>query len=131
MVFCCAACPASIELLKEHLFELAYTNHFIETIECQQWPRTDQIELVYSKESIMSYVDLAASQLEKFTSHSHITNTQAKYLKVRRGTITVETALFLGDLIENYSFLIQVEIQSFQWSKQQCFPPCGYLLQGR
>ena len=68
--------PVLIEPLKEYFIELACENQLYQTIECQQWTTTDQAELVYCTESIMSYVDYEVSKLEKVTSHSYIAKAQ-------------------------------------------------------
>ena len=39
---------------------------------------------------------------------------------MQKDKINGETALFLDDFAENYSFVIQDEIQSFHWSNNQC-----------
>ncbi len=65
-------------------------------------------------------MDLIISHLQKLSSHSYASKAQAKSLKMRKETIINETALFLGDFAENYSFVIQDEIQSFHWNNQQC-----------
>ena len=120
MVSRCDACPTSNDPLKEHLVKVAFEHQFNDKIEFQQWTTTDRSDLVNCQESIVDYVDLVVSQLGKLTTHSYIAKAQARYLKQRKENITEETALFLGDFAENYTFLIQDEIQSYHGSNKQC-----------
>ena len=45
---------------------------------------------------------------------------QAEYLRQRKEMISEETAIFLGDFRENYSFVVQDEVQRIHWNNLQC-----------
>ena len=58
--------------------------------------------------------------MDKLTSHSYTAKCQARYLKQRKENLTEESIIILGDFAENYTFVVQDEIQSFHWSKISC-----------
>ena len=43
---------------------------------------------------------------------------QARYVKSKKESLSVNEVMVLGDFAENYQYLIQEEIQSFHWSKE-------------
>ena len=66
------------------------------------------------------YKDVLIDAIEKFTKHSYFVKCQAQYLNDKKQFLHTEEALVLGDLAENYQFLIQDKIQSYHWSKEYC-----------
>ena len=58
--------------------------------------------------------------MNKLTAHSYIAKSQANYLKHREAELQPHKAIVLADFAENYEFVIQNEIQSYHWCKQQC-----------
>ena len=63
----------------------------------------------------MSYI----VNLDKLTSHSFIAKNQSKYLKECKENLTENECIVLGDFSENYQFVMQDEIQSYHWNKEQ------------
>ena len=49
-----------------------------------------------------------------------LTKSQAEYLQQRKDNIDNETVISLGNFAENYSFVVQDEVQSFHWNNFQC-----------
>ena len=52
--------------------------------------------------------------------HSYISRAQSTYLQHLKETIDESSVIILGDFAENYSFVVQDEIQSFHWVSLQC-----------
>lgn len=69
--------------------------------------------------SVDEFIDLLVAAIDNLTPHSYIAKCQANYLK-RKTELPDDCALVLGDFAENYTFVVQDEIQSFHWSKQYC-----------
>ena len=51
--------------------------------------------------------------IDNLTSHSYIAKCQTNYLKRRKKELPDNCALVLGDFAENYTFVVQDDIQSF------------------
>ena len=109
----CENCPKSSDLLIQYLdedFEIKFS----------QWTTVDRSTLIQHEESISEYVEMVVKQLQDLTSHSYIAKSQAKYLNDRKNEINETCALILGDFAENYSFVVQDEVQGFHWNNLQC-----------
>jgi hypothetical protein len=89
-------------------------------INFKQWTKVDRAELVSMKLPIHEFVELLTEKLDNVTAHSFIAKTQSSYLKHLKETIKPDEVIVLGDFAENYSFVIQDEIQGYHWNKSQC-----------
>jgi len=67
-----------------------------------------------------NYVDLVELQLQKLTRHSFLAKSQSRYFKSRKEILEPTKSLILGDLAEQYTFIVQDEAQSFHWTNLQC-----------
>ena len=56
----------------------------------------------------------------KSTVHSFIARSQAKALKELKINLQQNEVIVLGDFAENYSFVVQDEIQGMHWNNSQC-----------
>ena len=70
-------------------------------------------------ELLRDYVDLLVLYLNKSTEHSYTTAAQSNYLKSLKETLSKNEIIVLGDFAENYTFLVQDEIQGMHWNNQQ------------
>ncbi len=120
MVQRCPKCPENSNDLRKYLLEFLEDYDEDDKIDFKQWTTTDRANLINHQESLLDYIELVVSQLQKLTAHSYIAKSQTKYLKLRKEEIDAETALFLGDFAENYKFCVQNEIQGFHWNNMQC-----------
>ena len=68
---------------------------------------------------MFEYIELVCKKLTKLAPHSCLAISQAAYLKSRKEDINKEAALFLGDFLENYKFVVQDEVQSFHCANLQ------------
>ena len=91
-----------------------------QTIMFKQWSTTDWAELVTRTEPVRDYVDLLVSHLNKSTELSYTRTAQSNYLKSLKETLPENEFVVLGDFVENYTFLMQDEIQGMHSNNQQC-----------
>ena len=66
------------------------------------------------------FIDFLVEKIDTLTSHSYIAKCQSKYLQRRKEEVGLDTVIAIGDFAENYTFVVQDEVQSFHWSKQYC-----------
>ena len=66
------------------------------------------------------YKLMLSESTNKLTAHSYIAKCQARYLKQQKGNLAKDCCIVLGDFAENFTFVIQDEIQNYHWSKSQC-----------
>lgn len=52
-------------------------------------------------------------------THHFIAKAQSKHLKELKDNLTNDICIVLGDFSENFSFVVQDEIQSFHWANPQ------------
>ena len=77
-------------------------------------------------ETANEYVNIVIEQLNILIVHCYISKCQSSYLKKfwdwisEISEIDSSTVLFLGDFVEIYQFVIQVEVQGFQGNNSQC-----------
>ena len=67
----------------------------------------------------MDYIDNVAGQIDKLTTHSYISKSQANYLR-NKISLPEDEIIILVDFAENYAFVVQNEVQGFHWNKSQC-----------
>ena len=113
MVHRCDKCPGT-DPLRQHL-ETSLKEH--KQITFQQWQTTDRSKMVTQSLSVDEFIDLLVGAIDNLTSHLFIAKCQTKYLRQRKEELSDNCALVLVDFAENYSFVVQDEIQSFYWSK--------------
>ena len=99
------------------LFESAGLNGD-DTIKFSQWVSTDRTELVILETSRDKFADVLVDNLQKLRHH-FIAKAQAAYLKQQKENLDDETAIVLMYFAENFSFVVQDEVQGFHWDHSQ------------
>ena len=117
MIHRCDDCPGT-QYLQNFLSETLTSAD--EEISFQQWQSTDSTKLISQTLDLESFIDLVVKTIDRLTSHSYLAKCQARCLKIRKEQIGEDTAIVLGDFAENYSFVVQDEVQSYHWSKPCC-----------
>ena len=120
MVSRCEKCPKSSDALIDFISQLIGEQDEEFKGQFLQWTTVDRSSLIHHDESVPAYIEMVVSQLQILTAHSYIAKSQAKYLSRRKEEIDETCALFLGDFAENYSFVVQDEVQGFHWNNLQC-----------
>lgn len=86
-----------------------------------QWHCDSQLhrlmELLKEKCEISSRQDKL--RLLTLWKHHFIAKAQATYLKQQKENLDDETAIVLMDFAENFSFVVQDEVQGFHWDHSQ------------
>ena len=58
------------------------------------------------------------NSIDKLNSHSYIAKAQSSHLKLWKEIIDENLIIVLVDFSENYTFVVQDEIQSYHWCKE-------------
>ncbi len=117
MVHRCYKCPGTTPL-RAYLQDALASDQ--QEIPFKQWQSTDRSELVNQILAVDEFIDLLVNSIDKLTSHSYIAKCQAKYFADCKGNLPENSLVVVGDFAENYTFVVQDEIQSFHWSKSSC-----------
>eukprot|EP00111_Clytia_hemisphaerica_P007837 TCONS_00022787-protein len=86
-----------------------------------QWQKRDYTTLVTITTTLEEYKESLIEAIDSLTRHSYLVKRQANFLKTEKDeSLKRNEVIVLGDFAENYQFLIQGEIQSYDWSKNYC-----------
>ena len=69
--------------------------------------------------TIKEVCNILIKSIDKLTSHSYVSRAQTSYLKNRKDNLDNLSVIVLVDFVENYSFVVQDEVQGFHWNKVQ------------
>ena len=110
----CNQCPGA-EPLRARLQAVTDENE-IDTVEIRQWTTTDRATLETKVLSVDEFIEMFITMLKKLLVHDFIATMQASFLQQRKDTLKDGEFLVVADFSENYSFVVQDEIQSFHWN---------------
>lgn len=112
----CTSCPG-----KEVLLELlrSKSEDIPDEITFMQWVSTDRAELITRVMCADDFFEDLVEKLVALKKHHFISKAQSQYLKDIKENLPKDVCLTLCDFAENFTFLIQDEIQSFHWSNPQ------------
>lgn len=67
-------------------------------------------------------------KISNLIPHSFISTQQSEFFKTTKNNLQADEFLIISDFAENYTFVVQDEIQAFHWANQQCtiHPICIY-----
>ena len=82
-------------------------------MEIRQWTTTDRATLETKVLSVDEFIEMFITMLKKLLVHDFIATMQASFLQQRKDTLKDGEFLVVPDFSENYSFVVQDEIQSF------------------
>ena len=69
---------------------------------------------------VTTFIDRLLESLQELRPHSFISKGQTRYLNQLKEDLNAQSVIFLGDFAENYSFVVQDEIQNFHWNNSMC-----------
>lgn len=115
----CSNCPTS-ENLKKFLEQKFEEWDQEDEVTYNAWVTTDRTQQVTLTVSLEEYLNHLIKSLEKLLPHSFITKSQSNYLKELKSTLKPEEAIVLIDFSENYSYVIQDEVQGYHWTQDSC-----------
>lgn len=113
----CSNCPGTADLSEEIL--AFFTMQYCDEVRFSQWTTTDRATLQCHVENVTDFVDLLVNQLLALKKHQFIANNQSRFLKRMKDIVLEKEVIVTGDFSENYSFVVQDEIQGFHWSTVQ------------
>ena len=91
-----------------------------EEITYKQWVSTDRTKLITIVEPKDDFIKNLSTQVDKLTRHSYTAKAQSTYMRDLKATMTpMEDLIVQGDFSENFSYVVQDEIQSFHWENKQ------------
>ena len=102
-----------------------------ESVEYKQWTNQDRSQLETKVDNRYEIFLNIINDSDKLFQHHYIAKQQSRHLKERKDSLEANAALILVDFSENFSFIIQDEIQSAFWSKKYCtiHPVVIYLIE--
>ena len=112
----CTSCPGP-DLLKEMLQN--ELEDLPDQISFKQWISTDRANLITEVLPVDEFFEALIEKLTLLKKHHFISKVQSKYLKQLKDTMTEEVCITLGDFAENFTFVVQDEIQSYHWCNPQ------------
>lgn len=115
----CNECPEKNNLVSHFQSQFADFDGS-EPIEFSQWISTDRTHLVKTTSSLHEFIDDLTDRIEKLIPHSFIAKSQSFFLKDLKENLPSHTAVILLDFNENYSFIIQDEVQGYHWTSESC-----------
>ena len=98
--------------MHKYLVELCNEGNDDEYVTFKQWTTVDQAELITIRNN--NNLNILISKLDS-TAHCYFAQAHSHYLNIVKAELKSED-LVLGDLAENYKFVVQDEIQGFHWN---------------
>lgn len=113
----CPKCPG-VETLKAQLKSL-FDSFCVEQVVYKQWISTDRSSLETIVKNCEEFIDELLEALNNLLRHSYIAKQQSKYFKDLKENLPPGCFIVICDFAQNYSFVIQDEIQGFHWNNEQ------------
>ena len=107
----CSSCPGTSGL-QEHLYELMDIS-MIDSVQYKQWISTDRSRFVTLSKPAEEFVELFCDQLKTLLTHSFIAKQQSIFQTEVRSNLKHGEFQVIADFSENYSFVLQDEVQGF------------------
>lgn len=113
----CTECPGT-EALGKKLQELM-DDRMVDTVEFKEWTSTDRAALETRVLATDEFLEHFLYTLNKLRTHDFIAKMQAQFLRDTKDKLQQREILAITDFSENYSVVVQDEIQSFHWTNSQ------------
>lgn len=85
----------------------------------QKWVSTDRTRMETLTAATEEFITSLAHNIHNLTRHSFVAKTQAECFKNLKANLDASECVIVGDFSENYSFVIQDEVQGFHWENSQ------------
>eukprot|EP00731_Ephydatia_muelleri_P027659 Em0019g532a len=113
----CTDCSGTGALREE--LEAIMEDNGVETVQYNQWINTDRANLETWIAPVEEFLDAFMVALEKLKLHDYIAKNQAKFVAEKKERLNPGEFIVIADFSENYSFVVQDEVQSFHWNNLQ------------
>lgn len=98
----------------------AFDENDIEEITMKQWVNAEKCSLVTITKKTEVFISEFTTDVAKLVTHDFIARKQQEQLKHRKKNLEMDEAVVICDFAENFSFVIQDEVQGYHWNQKQC-----------
>ena len=112
----CSVCPGTDPL--KSLLENLMGQNGIDTVQFQQWTTTNRATLEIRVVPADEFIDTFVCKLRKLLHHDFTAKMQAAFMQQKKESLQEGEVLVIADFSENFSFVVQDEIQSFHWNNE-------------
>ena len=112
----CEKCPEKVRIEKK-LNELVGDSG--NDITYKQWVKTDKCSLETIVKNPDDFLEELTDNLYKLTKHHYVSKSQTCFLKQLKENLKLNECIMQMDFAENFSFIIQDEVQSSYFSENQ------------
>lgn len=113
----CKICPG-VGPLQESLSQM-FDDEMIDTVTYKRWLSVDRCTLETGVKDKDEFIDEFMQDLLKLKAHSFVATMQKEFVNEVKATLKSGNILVTCDFAENYSFVLQDEVQSFHWNNIQ------------
>ena len=113
----CKECPG-IKQLREALLN-KFEDELIDEVTYKQWITVDRCRMESITKNSDDFVEEFLEMLLKLKTHSFIANRQKECYSEKKENLAPGELVINCDFAENYSFILQDEVQSFHWTTNQ------------
>jgi len=113
----CSSCPGTSGL-QELLYKLM-DDSMIDSVQYKQWVSTDRSTLETLSKPAEEFVELFCDLLTTLLTHSFIAKQQSAFQAEVKSKLKDGEFQVIADFAENYSFVLQDEVQGFHWNNAQ------------
>ncbi|KAL5459789.1 hypothetical protein EMCRGX_G033165 [Ephydatia muelleri] len=110
----CNQCTGTEPLHKS--LQAAFDKHSIDTVEFKQWTSTDRATLETRVLQVDEFVDCFNTMMKKLVVHDFTAKMQSSFMQQKKESLNEGEFLVIADFSENFSFVVQDEVQSFHWN---------------
>ena len=107
--------------LEQYLTDIFSSDDFDsdDTVTYKQWTHVDRTSMLCLTSPVIDFIQTACSSFDSLRQHHFIAKAQSSYLSQLKEDLTEDQAIVMLDFAENYSFVIQDEVQGFHWNNAQ------------
>ena len=110
----CELCPGTEPL--HTCLQDAMDRNDVDAVEFQQWTTTDCATLETKVLSVNEFLDTFVTMVKKLLVHDFVAKQQTAFMQKTKESLKEGEFLVIADFSENYSFVVQDEVQSFHWN---------------
>eukprot|EP00731_Ephydatia_muelleri_P003574 Em0001g3574a len=110
----CELCPGTEPL--HTCLQDAMDRNDVDAVEFQQWTTTDRATLETKVLSVNEFLDTFVTMVKKLLVHDFVAKQQTAFMQKTKESLKEGEFLVIADFSENYSFVVQDEVQSLHWN---------------
>lgn len=118
MVGKCEECPGK-EILTDVFSSSDEYELMPDEITYKKWIVADRADMINVVETKDDFFENLANKIESLKTHHILVQTQGDIFKTQKESLKENECLVLEDFLENFSFLIQDDIQNSRWVNKQ------------